>query len=102
MEVNPTTPEATRPGPKQRARPQKARKAPVSITLSKFSAKLQPELSTWKDTSSDKCYHLIWLLGNRFWLCAEDEKRYRKVSGAGGAIEAGRALAERLGVRFRE
>lgn len=44
-----------------------------------------------------KHYRLIWTRAREAWLCREDETEYRR---AGEALEAGEALAKKLGARF--
>lgn len=43
-----------------------------------------------------KHYRLIWVLGDRAWLCAEDKRPFRR---AGEALTAGEALAGAYGAR---
>lgn len=46
-------------------------------------------------------YRLIWIDHQQAeaWLCQEDSTLYRRIWGEDGIIEAGQALAERLGVK---
>lgn len=44
-----------------------------------------------------KHYRLIWVKYPQAWLCQEDQTPYRR---SGEAQDAGRALAERYGVRL--
>jgi hypothetical protein len=109
MEVNLVAPEAPtnpiKPGPKQQWQPKHPRKPTKALgyrTLAQFPRTAKPELQAHKFTHPDKCYRLVWVLGNNFWLCGEDETLYRKVHGPGGIVEAGKTLTEKLDVKVKE
>jgi hypothetical protein len=96
---------ALKPGPKQRGpkTPKKPRRTIQALTHSQLPAiGPQPELWVQKLTHPVKRYRLIWKVGSRFWLCGEDERVFQSVHGAGGVVEAGNALAEKLGLKLKE
>lgn len=55
---------------------------------------------TYERLKREGVYRLIWVYGSLAWTCAEDQAGYRRVDGSGGVIEAGKLLAQSLGVKF--
>lgn len=62
----------------------------------------EPMVAKWltlgveKFDRPEKHYRLIWIWRDQAWLAEEETRCFRRKYGEGGAVEAGRALAERV------